>query len=213
MWDLWWTKWHWDRFISEIFGFFLSMSFHCNSPYSYSYHPATNNMPVGNRSSETWSHFSDKKNNNKVMSLKLKLDRLQRLCFLRSPVKIPHFYECISASLCFVVLYSLRLLTLYNSFWIVKRYMVCLIAEDECQLCRLSLYPIICHFIFLRYKYLQWFDKKRVRLTLTELVLLYILTDFKRCRVEMKLYLNLVAVSTHLRWRTETLQVYERKPV
>jgi hypothetical protein len=133
------------------------------------------------------------------MSLKLKLDRLQRLCFSRSPVKIPNFYECISASLCFVVLYSLRLLTLCNSFWIVKRYMVCLIAEDECQLCRLSLYPIICHFIFLRYKYLQWFDKKRVKLTLTELVLLYILTDFKLCRVEMKLYLNLVAVTTHLR--------------
>jgi hypothetical protein len=21
-WDLWWTKWHWDRFLSEFFGFF-----------------------------------------------------------------------------------------------------------------------------------------------------------------------------------------------
>jgi hypothetical protein len=21
MWDLWWTKWHWDRFFSEFFGF------------------------------------------------------------------------------------------------------------------------------------------------------------------------------------------------
>jgi hypothetical protein len=21
MWDLWWTKWHWDRFFSEYFGF------------------------------------------------------------------------------------------------------------------------------------------------------------------------------------------------
>jgi hypothetical protein len=28
MWDLWWTKWHWDRFFSEYFGFPLSMSFH-----------------------------------------------------------------------------------------------------------------------------------------------------------------------------------------
>ena len=28
MWDLWWTKWHWDRFFSEYFGFFLSISFH-----------------------------------------------------------------------------------------------------------------------------------------------------------------------------------------
>jgi hypothetical protein len=28
MWDLWWTKWHWDRFFPEYFGFFLSISFH-----------------------------------------------------------------------------------------------------------------------------------------------------------------------------------------
>jgi hypothetical protein len=24
IWDLWWTKWHWDRFLSEFFGFYLS---------------------------------------------------------------------------------------------------------------------------------------------------------------------------------------------
>jgi hypothetical protein len=28
MWDLWWTKWHLDRFLSEYFGFPLSISFH-----------------------------------------------------------------------------------------------------------------------------------------------------------------------------------------
>jgi hypothetical protein len=28
MWDLWWTKWHWDRFSPEFFGFPLSISFH-----------------------------------------------------------------------------------------------------------------------------------------------------------------------------------------
>jgi hypothetical protein len=28
MWDLWWTKWHWDRFYPEYFGFPLSLSFH-----------------------------------------------------------------------------------------------------------------------------------------------------------------------------------------
>jgi hypothetical protein len=28
MWDLWWTKWHWDRFFPEHFGFPLSISFH-----------------------------------------------------------------------------------------------------------------------------------------------------------------------------------------
>jgi hypothetical protein len=25
MWDLWWAKWHWDRFFSEYFGFPLSV--------------------------------------------------------------------------------------------------------------------------------------------------------------------------------------------
>jgi hypothetical protein len=28
MWDLWWTKWHWNRFFSEYFGFPLSFPFH-----------------------------------------------------------------------------------------------------------------------------------------------------------------------------------------
>jgi hypothetical protein len=28
VWDLWWTKWHWDRFFPEFFGFPLSVSFH-----------------------------------------------------------------------------------------------------------------------------------------------------------------------------------------
>jgi hypothetical protein len=23
MWDLWWTEWHWERFLSEFFGFLL----------------------------------------------------------------------------------------------------------------------------------------------------------------------------------------------
>jgi hypothetical protein len=25
MWDLWWTKWYWDRFFSEFFGLLLSI--------------------------------------------------------------------------------------------------------------------------------------------------------------------------------------------
>jgi hypothetical protein len=25
MWDLWWTKWHWDSYFSEFFGFPLSI--------------------------------------------------------------------------------------------------------------------------------------------------------------------------------------------
>jgi hypothetical protein len=32
MWDMWWTKWLWDRYFSEFFGFPLSASFHCRSP-------------------------------------------------------------------------------------------------------------------------------------------------------------------------------------
>jgi hypothetical protein len=32
MWDLWWTKWHWDKFLSNFFGFPLSISFHRCSP-------------------------------------------------------------------------------------------------------------------------------------------------------------------------------------
>jgi hypothetical protein len=28
MWDLWWTKWHWDRLFPEYFGFPPSISFH-----------------------------------------------------------------------------------------------------------------------------------------------------------------------------------------
>jgi hypothetical protein len=32
MWDLWWTKWHWDRFFTEFFSFSLSVSlFHQDS--------------------------------------------------------------------------------------------------------------------------------------------------------------------------------------
>jgi hypothetical protein len=35
MWDLWWTKWHWDRFFSESFGFPLSVSFHRCSIFTH----------------------------------------------------------------------------------------------------------------------------------------------------------------------------------
>jgi hypothetical protein len=33
LWDLWWTKWHWDWVFSE-FGFPLSVSFRHGSPYT-----------------------------------------------------------------------------------------------------------------------------------------------------------------------------------
>jgi hypothetical protein len=51
-WDLWWTKWHWDRSFSEFFGFPLSVSFHHGSPCSYITW-RMNNRRVGGHSSET----------------------------------------------------------------------------------------------------------------------------------------------------------------
>jgi hypothetical protein len=35
MWDVWWTEWHWDRFLSESFGFPLSVSFHRCSIFTH----------------------------------------------------------------------------------------------------------------------------------------------------------------------------------
>jgi hypothetical protein len=35
VWDLWWIKWHWDRFFFEFISFPLSVLFHCGSPYTY----------------------------------------------------------------------------------------------------------------------------------------------------------------------------------
>jgi hypothetical protein len=35
MWDLWWKKWHSDRFPSDFFVVLLSLSFHHCSPYPY----------------------------------------------------------------------------------------------------------------------------------------------------------------------------------
>jgi hypothetical protein len=35
MWDLWWTKWHWERVFSELFNFPLSIPFHWGSVLIY----------------------------------------------------------------------------------------------------------------------------------------------------------------------------------
>jgi hypothetical protein len=58
MWDLRWTKWQLDRFLSEFFGLPLSVSFHRGSPYSC-FFCWINNRPVSGRRSETWSHPTD----------------------------------------------------------------------------------------------------------------------------------------------------------
>jgi hypothetical protein len=52
MWDLWWTKWHWDRFFSEFFDFPLSISFHLGSPNSYIIW-GMDNTPVADSNYET----------------------------------------------------------------------------------------------------------------------------------------------------------------
>jgi hypothetical protein len=52
MWNLWWTKWQWDRFFSEFVGSHLSISFHRISPYSYTICGITN-RPVGGHTSQT----------------------------------------------------------------------------------------------------------------------------------------------------------------
>jgi hypothetical protein len=36
VWDLWWTKWYWNRFYSEYFAFPLSVSFRQHSVLTYS---------------------------------------------------------------------------------------------------------------------------------------------------------------------------------
>jgi hypothetical protein len=35
MWDLWWTEWHWDKFVSEYFDFPLPVSFHQRSIFIF----------------------------------------------------------------------------------------------------------------------------------------------------------------------------------
>jgi hypothetical protein len=64
MWDLWWKKWHWDRFLFKSFSFLLSVSFHRGSPLLV-YHVEDEQWTVGGRSSETQSHHVDvNKNSN-----------------------------------------------------------------------------------------------------------------------------------------------------
>jgi hypothetical protein len=67
MWDLSWTKWYWDRFLSEFFGIFLSIPFHRDCPYSYIWW--MNNGLFRGSSSETQSRPIDK-NNNKPINAK-----------------------------------------------------------------------------------------------------------------------------------------------
>jgi hypothetical protein len=65
VWDLWWTKWQWDRFSSEFFGLFLSIASRRGSLSIY--HPGgrgVNNRPVGGLISETEYQAINMNNNN-----------------------------------------------------------------------------------------------------------------------------------------------------
>jgi hypothetical protein len=55
MWDLSWTKWHWDRFLVRVRRFSLSVSFHRVCIRSCIIW-RTNNRPVSGRSSQTFAH-------------------------------------------------------------------------------------------------------------------------------------------------------------
>jgi hypothetical protein len=57
-WNLWLTKCHCNRFLSEFFGFPLSIPFHHGSPYSYITW-GMNNSQAGGRISETCTHPND----------------------------------------------------------------------------------------------------------------------------------------------------------
>jgi hypothetical protein len=59
MWDLWWTKWHWDKF---FFKFSLSVLFHHHFPCSY----ITRGMNDG-CSSNTLSDLIDMNNNGRIL--------------------------------------------------------------------------------------------------------------------------------------------------
>jgi hypothetical protein len=58
MWDLWWTKWHWERFFLKFFSFTLSSAFRCGFPDAY-ISRQTNNRPVSGCSSEISPHHNN----------------------------------------------------------------------------------------------------------------------------------------------------------
>ena len=66
IWDLWWTKLHWDRFFTEYLSFSVSVSFHhynitsmCHRRYSVSQltAPLTKTRHFAERKSILWIHF------------------------------------------------------------------------------------------------------------------------------------------------------------
>jgi hypothetical protein len=67
MWDFWWTKWHWDRFFSEFFGFLMSISFHRVSTILYITW-GMKSRPTDDRCSETVSPI-DKNNKSQTKIL------------------------------------------------------------------------------------------------------------------------------------------------
>jgi hypothetical protein len=50
MWDLWWTKYHWDRFFSKFFSFPVYII--PSGLQTHIYNLGMNNMPAGGHSSD-----------------------------------------------------------------------------------------------------------------------------------------------------------------
>jgi hypothetical protein len=96
MWDLWWTKWHWDRFFPEYFGFPLSISFHrCSITRSEKEKPiifitGLHSKPEGCGASvaSAAGPFTTKKKLTPRRSMPL-----QKLIVPQLVIKFPTFYE------------------------------------------------------------------------------------------------------------------------
>jgi hypothetical protein len=74
--DLWWTKWHWDRFFTEYFGLPLSVSFHRCQLHRKTkklivFITGFHNKPLGCGASveSAAGHFTKKKDNQAVLTL------------------------------------------------------------------------------------------------------------------------------------------------
>jgi hypothetical protein len=55
MWDMWWTKWHWDRLFSEFFCFSLPV-FSTMDIHTHNISSGVKNMPFFGSSSKTLIH-------------------------------------------------------------------------------------------------------------------------------------------------------------
>jgi hypothetical protein len=81
MWDLWWTKWHWDMFFSEFFGIPLTISFQPTIIFSWGWTIGTLKVAV--------QRYIDMNNNNFTTSVNSPHWTL--ICLNSVKVSLPHF--------------------------------------------------------------------------------------------------------------------------